>query len=175
MIVLALLAMVLVTTLLACFSDIRSLRIPNKYSLAVIVAYIAAYAAVPEAFPGVWWGYPLALLIIFAVTYLMYLVGMMGAGDSKFGSALALWVGLHGLLSYVFWMAVMGGLLGGVSLYLKKKKPISAPLPGSWPEQVQAGRNAVPYGIAISFGAWAAMLQTGLVTHQIDELFKIIN
>lgn len=169
------LLVVFVTTLMACAWDIRALRIPNRYSFVVVAAFAVAYVSAPDAFTETAWHYPAGLLIIFGVTYLMYLAGMMGAGDSKFGSALALWVGLHGILPYVFWMAVMGGIVGAASLYLKKKKPVSSPVPGGWVEQVQTGRNAVPYGIAIGFGAWAALWQSGLITHQLDELLKIIH
>ncbi|MDE1153526.1 MAG: prepilin peptidase [Micavibrio sp.] len=174
MLVSLLLVIVLVTTVLACVSDVMSLRIPNLYSLIVIAAFGLAFVAAPDAF-DVWWEYVGAFGLMFAITYIMFLFGAMGGGDSKFGTALALWVGLHGLLAYVFWMAVVGGIVGGLSLYFKKKKPFAAPRPGSWVAQVQEGRNAVPYGIAIGVGGWLALLQTGLITHQLGELFKIIH
>ena len=36
-------------------------------------------------------------------------------------------------------------------------------------------RCAVPYGLAISFGAWAAFFHTGFLDHRIDEVIKIIH
>ena len=174
MLVALLLGVVFVTTLLACLSDVQTLRIPNLYSVIVMAAFAVAFFVSPESF-GSWKEHLGAFAIILIVTYIMFMVGMMGGGDSKFGSALALWVGVHGLLSFVFWMGLMGGILGGISLYFKKKKPVQNPKEGSWIAQVQMGRNAVPYGIAISFGAWAGLLQTGLITHQLDELIKIIH
>ena len=174
MLVALLLGVVFITTILACLSDINTLRIPNLYSVVVIVAFAIGFIAAPESF-GSWKEHLGAFAIILTVTYIMFMVGMMGGGDSKFGSALALWVGAHGLLFFIFWMGLMGGIIGGISLYFKKKKPVQNPKEGSWIAQVQAGRNAVPYGIAISFGAWAALWQTGFIIQQLDELSKIIH
>jgi prepilin peptidase CpaA len=153
---------------------VRSLRIPNLYSVIIIGAFAAAYLVSKESFDPLWHHLG-ALGVVFIVTYLMFIAGMMGGGDSKLGSALALWVGIKGVVIYVFWMAVAGGLIGGLSLLIRKKKPFARPLPGSWMAAAQEGKNAIPYGVAISFGAWVAMWHTGFITHQLDELFKIIH
>lgn len=174
MIVFFLLCVVLAVTLLSCVSDARSLRIPNLYSIIITGAFLAAHAVSPESF-GKWWEHLLALGIFFGITYLMFIAGMMGGGDSKLGSALALWVGIKGLIIYVFWMTVMGGVIGLLSLWIRKKKPFKNPPAGSWMAAAQEGKNAIPYGIAISFGAWIALLHTGIITHQLGELFKIIH
>lgn len=174
MIVALLTLFVLFIMLLSCISDVRRLRIPNKYVLCVLVAFVAAFAVSPSSF-GVWW-HPFAAGAIFLViTYVMFVMNMLGAGDAKLGAALALWVGLPGLMAYVMYMAIMGGVIGGLSIYFKKKKPFKNPPEGGWVATVQSGGNAVPYGIAISFGAVMAMLHNGFISHQIDELIKIIH
>lgn len=165
---------VFVITLLSCVSDVKSLRIPNLYSVLIIAAFAVAFLVSPESF-GPLWHHAGALVVVFLVTYLMFIAGMMGGGDSKLGSALALWVGIKGVVFYVFWMAVAGGVIGALSLLIKKKKPFAKPLAGSWMAAAQEGKSAIPYGIAISFGSWMAMLQTGFITKQLDELFKIIH
>jgi prepilin peptidase CpaA len=100
---------------------------------------------------------------------------MIGGGDSKLGTALALWAGLRGLLPFVFYMALVGGILGIAALVLYKLKPFKNPRVGGWIEQAQLGANAIPYGIAISAGAWASFFHTGIVHEQIHEVFKIIH
>jgi prepilin peptidase CpaA len=147
------------------------------YSIIVIGAFFVAYAAAPQAFgpTAKLSAHLLALVMIFLITYIMFVAGVMGGGDAKFGSALALWIGLEGFVPYVFWMAMMGGVIAVLSLIIKKKKPFPNPAAGTWIAQVQEGRNAVPYGIAISFGAWIALLQNGFLTHQLDEVLKIIH
>jgi prepilin peptidase CpaA len=174
MIVAMLTCLVLVMTLLCCISDVQRLRIPNAYVLVVLGAFVIAFILSPESF-GVWW-YPFAAGAAFLViTYVMFAFNMLGAGDAKLGAALALWVGLPGLMAYVMYMAIVGGLLGLAALFLKKRKPFKNPSAGSWVATVQGGGNAVPYGIAITAGAWGAMLHNGFVFHQIDELIKIIH
>lgn len=174
MFVIAMLCVIFAVTLLSCVSDVKSLRIPNAYSLIIVAAFLAAWAVSPESF-GKWWEHFGALALFFAVTYIMFMMGMMGGGDSKLGSALALWVGIKGLVIYLFWMALAGGVVGALSLWMKKKKPFKAPPAGSWMAAVQEGRNAIPYGIAISIGAWAALLHTSRIIHHLDELIKIIH
>ena len=165
---------VLVVTLMSCVSDIRTLRIPNSYVIAVAAFFIVAYAWDPGAF-GRWWEHLGALVAIFVITYVMFCLGMMGGGDAKMGSALALWVGLKGILPYVIYMGIAGGVVGVLSLFFRKKKLFRNPRPGSWIAVVQDGGNAVPYGIAISIGAWAGLFHTGFLPQQLHELIKTIH
>lgn len=174
MIVALLTCVVLAATVASCVSDVKSLRIPNAYVVAILLAFVPAFLIAPEQF-GAWWEHLGAFAAIFAITYVMFAVGMIGGGDAKLGSALALWVGLKGLMAYVFYMAVVGGVLGLFSLLLKKKKPFTKPKKGSWVATVQDGGNAVPYGIALSIGAWAGLFHTGFLGHQLDELIRIIH
>lgn len=174
MVVLLLTGVVFFVSVLACFSDARTMRIPNSYSVVVIAAFAIAFAIGPESF-GKWWWHLGSAALIFAITYVMFAYNMLGSGDSKFGTALGLWVGFKGLLSYVFFMALLGGALGILSLVFRRYKPFANPLPQSWVARAQEGANAVPYGIAISFGAWAGMAHTGFLNHQLDELIRIIH
>ena len=171
---LVMLFIVLVVTVLSCVSDVRSLRIPNIYSLIVIGCFIPACLAEPAAFAPLWQHFA-TMVAVFFLTYAMFCVGMMGGGDSKLGTALGLWLGLKGLAPFIVYMGLGGGVLGLIALCLRKKKLFSNPKPGSWVEQVQGGKSAVPYGIAISFGFWASLFHTGFLHHQLDELFKIIH
>lgn len=174
MIVALLTCAVLLTTLLSCISDVQRLRIPNTHVLFVIGAFALAFVLSPSSF-GAWWHPFAAGLVFLVITYVMFALNMLGAGDAKLGAALALWVGLPGLMAYVMYMAIVGGILGVVSLVLKRRKLFKNPRAGGWVATVQEGGNAVPYGIAITAGAWAAMLHNGFIFHQIDELIKIIH
>ncbi|MCE9508439.1 MAG: prepilin peptidase [Alphaproteobacteria bacterium] len=164
---------VFVVTLLSCVSDVRSLRIPNWHSLVILGCFIPAWLATPGAFDGLP-QHAAAMGVMFVVGYLMFSLGLMGGGDSKLATVLGLWVGLNGLAPFILSMAIAGGVVGLVSIIISKKKFFKNPLPGSWIEQVQAGRNAIPYGVAISIGAWAALSHTGFLHHQLDEVFNII-
>ena len=165
---------VLAVTVASCVSDVRSTRIPNWHSVVVLAAFVPAFLLSPESF-GPWWSHLGAFALMFAVTFGLFAAGIMGGGDTKLGSVLALWVGMKGLMVYLFYMALVGGVLGVLSIIFRKRKPFVNPIAGSWIAQVQAGENAVPYGVAISVGAWAAFFHTGFLHHQLDELFKIIH
>ncbi len=173
-IVLVMTVIVLVVTLLSCIADIETMHIPNWHSLVILGCFVPAWAAMPEAFGGLWQHLG-ALALMFAVTYFMFCKGMMGGGDSKLGAALGLWVGLKGLMPFMFYMAIMGGVIGCFALLMRKKKLFQNPVPGGWIERAQNGANVVPYGIAISFGAWATFFHTGFVHNQLNEVFKIIH
>lgn len=163
-----------VVTLASGWSDIRRLRIPNTYVLAVLGLFVIGFAAAPDSF-GLWWEHLGAMLAFLVLTYIMFAFGMLGAGDAKYGAALALWVGLPGLLPYVFFMAMAGGVLGVFSLLLRKYRPFKNPPAGGWVATVQDGGNAVPYGIALGIGLWGCFFHTAVLSHQLDELIKIIH
>ena len=86
---------------------------------------------------------------------------MIGAGDSKLASAVALWVGMSGMAPFLFYMAIVGALLGLMTKLMNTKVLVAAPKEGGWIAQSQAGRLGVPYGIAICVGAIIAFYQLG--------------
>ncbi len=141
---------------MAGISDWRSMTIPNSFSLYVIAAFFICYGALyfgghDDVFQGIE-SHLISAALTFAVTFVLFSIGVLGAGDSKFGTACAFWVGAQFLPIFLFYMTLCGGLLGGVALYIKKYKPFDSPAEGSWIAQVQSGKDKVPYGIAICFG-----------------------
>lgn len=143
---------------LAGLSDVKGLTIPNSYSLYMVGAFAIAYAALyygsPEAdIFGSIISHSISALVFFVVTFILFALNVLGAGDSKFGAACALWVSLKYLPIYLFFMTLFGGILGIVTLYIKHKKPFKSPADGSWISQAQNGIDKVPYGVAIGFGA----------------------
>ncbi len=167
-------ALILGVTLVSCVCDVRTLRIPNKHALIVLLAFPVAYAASPAAF-GSLWSHLGAMVIMFLITYGMFVTRMIGGGDSKLGTVLGLWVGLQGFMPFMFYMALTGGVVGALSLWISKKKPFSNPRPGSWVAAAQSGKSSIPYGIAITAGAWAGLVYTGFIHNQLDEVLKIIH
>lgn len=163
------------TGLLAGLSDFKGMTIPNRYSLMVAGAFVCAFAALTlGARDGVFSSlaaHGLAALIVFGTTLWMFLSGMIGAGDSKLGTAFALWVGLKGLPAYLFFMAVVGGILGLATLALRRKTLWPAAPEGSWIARAQRGESAVPYGIAIVAGAIFAFAYRGYLS---PETFAFI-
>jgi prepilin peptidase CpaA len=167
--------MVLIGLLLYCaVSDFRRLKIPNVIVLVMIGCFFLAFVSTPQIFFPLW-QHVLAMLGMFFVTYVMFAKNLMGGGDAKMMTAVSLWLGLKGLLSFVFYMGLAGGVLGLAALWLQKKKPVASPAPGSWIESVQSGKNTVPYGIAIAIGALGALSYLDFPHHIVDEINKIIS
>ncbi len=158
---------VLVVGVLSARSDFRGMVIPNEYSVIVLAAFVVAYLA--TNFFGVLMFYSLSshLLaggLVFGVTLALFGLGMIGAADSKLTSVYALWLGMHGVLVFLFYMALLGGILALVALYIGKKKPFKDPLVGSWVDQVQGGASKIPYGIAIVGGVLASFVKLGYLS-----------
>lgn len=155
--------------LAAAYSDYKGMTIPNLYPGLIVVAFIPAFFTVqffaPESqYFSSWVSHLVSLFIIFAITYALFAVKAFGGGDAKLCSAYALWVGVQGLAPFLFFMGLVGGLLGLLTLFLGKHKPIDKPPEGSWIAKAQGGVKEVPYGIAITFGAFISFFYTGYMT-----------
>jgi prepilin peptidase CpaA len=147
-------------------SDFKSMTIPNIYAAGVLLAFIPAFAA--DIFTGAgmeffasWKSHVIAMVLMFAVTFVLFSVKLIGAGDSKLITAFSLWVGLSGLAAFLFYMAVLGAMLGIATKIMNKKTLVQSPKEGGWIAKSQAGATGVPYGIAIAFGALIAFWQLG--------------
>ncbi len=150
----------------AAWSDFNRLIIPNIYAALVGAAFIPAFLTItflaPEvSFFGSWKSHLIALVFMFLVSYSLFHFRMIGGGDAKLLSVFALWAGVKGLMPLLFIMAVMGGVLGGVTLVLNKWKPVKNPQENSWIARSQTGAKDVPYGIAIFAGAVFSFWQAG--------------
>ena len=142
-ILLGVLALLLV---IAAVIDVRTFTISNRLNLAV--ALLA---------PLFWWsvGMPLwpdvAIQVglaaaVFGLFALAFYAGMMGGGDVKLASALALWFPPAGTVKFLVFMSVAGGVLTlGILAWHRAQR--------------REGRPEIPYGVAIAFGALAILTQ----------------
>lgn len=156
----------LVQCIIAAKSDFSGFKIPNSVSVVIIGAFAVAFVPLElsghsgNIFQSIA-SHIGAAGIVFVVTAFMFAIKKLGAGDSKFATAVALWVGFKGLVPFIFFMSLAGGIIAGFSLYLQKKKPFKNPTEGNWIDKVQKGGGAIPYGIAIAFGALAGFIALG--------------
>jgi len=156
----------------AAFNDFYRLRIPNVLSV-VIVALFAMFCFVEPLALVVWWKPFAAAIVMLLVTFMMFVAGILGAGDSKLAAALALWTGLSGLPAFLFFMSLYGGVLSILGLLLRKYRPVSAPFKGGWVDEIQSGRNALPYGIAISGGAITSFFYITTAEKQFSFIYQL--
>ena len=124
----------------AAVTDLRARIISNRLNLAV------------AALAPLWWlanGYALwpdmavqlrvgaAIFTLFAA---LFALGMLGGGDVKLLTALALWFPWQAILSLVVLMALLGGVVTLVTVIHHKMTH-------------RLGQPEIPYGVAISLAA----------------------
>ncbi|MEM1051798.1 MAG: prepilin peptidase [Pseudomonadota bacterium] len=134
-----------IALLYAAFTDIRSRTISNWLNLAIaIVAPVFWWASGLSLWPDVaiQLGVAIAAFAVFAA---MFAFGMMGGGDVKLLTALALWIEPNAFLQLLLVMAIAGGLLTIAMAFvhaMRKRKE----------------KLAIPYGVAIAIGALWTLL-----------------
>lgn len=127
-------------------SDILHRKIPNRCVLAVIGLFVV--------WAGLDHGAGLtsslaAALISFVIGYGLYSVKVMGAGDVKLFSALALFAGLKLLGVFALATVISGGV---VALGFMIAQPTRAAVMFTLKGKGDFGPG-IPYGVAIGFGA----------------------
>jgi prepilin peptidase CpaA len=137
----------------AMITDVKSYRIPNAVNLAIILLYPAAFL-ISDA-PLNWQNALLGFVIIFAVGFALFALNIMGGGDVKMLSAVALWVeyGME-LGNFLMLMALVGGVLTIFLLSARKFVPylmLKFNKDAVKISKVLTYGAPIPYGVAIGF------------------------
>ena len=144
--------------LLAAVTDFLSLKIPNIIPVFIVLSFLFLLAFEPVALQDIN-ARLVTVAILFITTFIMYAVNMLGAGDSKLLAVLGLWIPAASFWPFILIMASAGAVLGFIALYVRKSRIGFSWLPEeSWFGQLRAGRNAVPYAVAIAVAAVVAAL-----------------
>lgn len=142
-----LLAGLAIALLFAAFTDLRRRQIDNWLNAGIALAAPAFWwASGLDLWPGIALQLGVALAA-FAVFAGLFALKMMGGGDVKLLTALALWIEPSWFLKLLVVMALAGGIL--------------TILVGAWHiMRRQRDRIAVPYGVAIAAGGlWVLGIQ----------------
>jgi prepilin peptidase CpaA len=139
----------------AAIEDMRRRQISNWVSLAAAALY-PLFAATSHA-PLNW---PVSLAIgvaTLAAGFALFAANLLGGGDAKLMSAVALWAGQGLILMFLFVMTTAGGLLAIAVLLRQRFAPATAATVGE-------GTTGLPYGVAIAAGGLtvAASLYSGM-------------
>lgn len=127
----------------AAVCDVRERRIPNWTVIAIAVLavpWILAQPSMPFATSLA------AAGIAFLVTLPLYAFRVVGAGDSKLATAVALFVGLHYLPEAALMTALAGGALAVFTLMADPKRAL---VMIQTRFKANYGRG-IPYGVAIA-------------------------
>ena len=131
--------------------DVTKRRIPNW----TVVAVAGLFAGWAIAGPSVsLLGSLEAAGIMFLLTVGLYMLRVVGAGDSKLVTVVALYVGMQHLLLFLVMMSVAGGV---IALFMLALSPRRVLVIFQTRGQVGFGRS-VPYGVAIALAGIATLV-----------------
>ena len=117
----------------AAASDLFTMTISNRVSLALIAGFLA-----------------LALLGGMGLHDMLLHIG---AGATVLAVAFALWFGFEHLLDYLIYASLFGGALTLLLLQFRQW-PLPYPLAGqAWLNRLHDRQSGIPYGIALALGA----------------------
>jgi len=147
----------------AAAMDLLTMTIPNRVTLALAVAFLVAapIMGLPVEDIALHVG---AGLLVLAAGITLFAIGGFGGGDAKLLAAGALWIGFDGLLPYLVYVTVFGGVLALVVLAYRRFPATALPIP-NWAARLHAGTSGIPYGIAIA--------SSGLLIYPHTPLFAV--
>ena len=136
----------------AASSDLFTMTISNRVSLALGAAFLLLAVITGMSFTAFGWHIAAAALVL-VVAFAFFSQGWIGGGDAKLAAATSLWFGFEHLLNYMVYAALFGGVLTLLLLEFRK-----FPLPlmlarQAWIERLHEKGGGVPYGIALAASA----------------------
>lgn len=136
----------------AAASDLFTMTIPNRVSLALSAGFLALALATGMGFSDVLSHLGAGALVL-AVTFVCFAFGWIGGGDAKVAAAASLWFGFDHLLEYLLYASLFGGALTLLLLQFRQW-PLPYALAGqAWLLKLHAKDSGIPYGIALAIGA----------------------
>ena len=141
----------LVLVLTAAINDLRTYRIPNALTLAIVFIYPIFALTSPSEFD--WLAVLLIAVAVFAVGFVLFAFRQIGGGDVKLLVGCALWAGPAFIFDFLVVTALAGGAL---SLFLisplGRGLAVAADARGLSRFRDFLTADVVPYGVAIAAG-----------------------
>jgi len=143
----------------AAASDLFTMTISNRVSLALAAGFLALALASGMGAPDLLW-HLCAGATVLAVAFGCFAMRWVGGGDAKVAAAAALWFGFGHLLDYLVYASLFGGALTLLLLQFRQW-PLPYPLAGqAWLLKLHAKESGIPYGVALAIGALAVYPET---------------
>ena len=134
----------------AAASDLVTMTISNKISLALIAGFllVAAFCGMPLERIGM---HLLSGLAVLFVTVTLFSFGLIGGGDAKLAATTAIWMGFSHLLDYALVATLLGGALTLAMLSARHYPWPVAVDSIPWIARLYRLDKGIPYGIALGF------------------------
>jgi prepilin peptidase CpaA len=150
-------AILIGSMVVGAISDIRRLEIPNWVSIVLITIYIPGSLMAEVPYSNILIQYCLAFGL-FALGAFAYYFGFLGGGDIKFVSAVALWIPWQNIGQFLFYVALLGGVLACIVIIIAKIPALKFLRNRiSWINSERGHAQPIPYGLAIA-GAGLLMI-----------------
>lgn len=136
----------------AAASDLFTMTISNRVSLALVAGFLAV-ALLGGMSPYDMLMHFAAGTAVLVVTFGCFAFGWIGGGDAKVASAAALWFGFAQLMDYLLYASLFGGALTLLLLQFRQWPLPYALVAQPWLARLHAKDSGIPYGIALAIGA----------------------
>ena len=151
----------------AMATDVSRFQIPNRIPIILFCAFpVATFSLgqdLSEDLIIILQQCGIAAAFLF-VGMLLFWRGFVGGGDVKLLSAVVPWLAPAQLPSYLFLMAVLGGILGLLALALRRL-PVPARLSDNGWVKAFKESNKIPYGVAIGCAGLITLPNLPLLTN----------
>jgi prepilin peptidase CpaA len=136
----------------AAASDLVTMTISNRVSLALVAAFLVLAPLSGMGLDQILLHFGAGAVVLLAA-FGCFAMGWMGGGDAKILAAASLWFGFSQLLNYLLYASLFGGALTLVLLQFRQW-PLPYMLAGqAWLLRLHAKESGIPYGIALAIGA----------------------
>ena len=133
----------------AASSDLLTMTISNRISIALVASFLGMALALQMPWQ-VFADHVSCGGVILAITFALYCRGWIGGGDAKLAAATAVWLGWAHIMDYGIVASAFGGILT-ISILLLRKWPLPQWLARrQWVARLHENGNGVPYGIALA-------------------------
>ena len=144
---------------IAAISDLLTMTIPNRVSLALAVSFLVLAPVFGFSFAEIGMHFAGAGIVFFA----LFALNVMGGGDAKLLAAAALWFGFDSsLMEFLVYVAFIGGVVTVLIVLLRSQSSIIMAIGLPVPNSLMVAKK-IPYGIAIAIGGILAFPSSPLL------------
>jgi prepilin peptidase CpaA len=140
--------------------DFFTMSIPNRVSILLVASFVIVAAVVAPTWSVVG-NHVLIATVVFCVSIGMFAMRLMGGGDAKLLTAASLWIGPELFVPYLYYVALLGGLLSLAVLRYRSVTLLPVFLRKQpWALRLHERTEGIPYGIALGGSAMLIYPQT---------------
>lgn len=136
----------------SAFSDLVSMTISNKVSIALIVGFCVFAFLVGMDWQTFGWHWAMFALVL-TVTFTLFSLGAIGGGDAKLAASTALWLGWEHTLPYFIVASLLGAVLTLVLIKIRNSLMPARVANVGWVARLYRADSGIPYGIALGAAA----------------------